>query len=587
MISPVALLLRRVLSLAVFSCCVMSTATAQISIWSGATSSDWSDPANWSGPVPDATTDVLFISGTCVVQSGACGSITVSTATSLTVDGFLNVHGPTATFGNTVGGTGTVYIAAGTPDQSSVFSCAAGASLPNLRTASIFGGNYVSNLTLRGVEVRNQLNLSEPIRVLLEGDIVVGGYFGAYSSAGTGVVNSAPGASLTTPFLDITWPFFPPANWSVGYLFCGFTSTFTPPGGVIIIPPGESMAIEYASGGVIPDVRIDPGGQLSLLDRQPNFGVFNSLGDVDCQGELTVLSADPIDMGTLSVSGTVTMRGFPFSDFYKELRADSVLVAPGGRITLDAPAGVAQAQPMMVVSGNCQVDGTLELLRGGSLSGSSGSALTVGPSGRLVMHGDDSFPIRGGGGLFYSYAYVENLAVLVEGRFEGRHWDVIEPGAAGVQLRAGSSLGSAPEDLAYGRIHSTLNDPAAALLTISRTEPTRLSQIELEASAVPVGVRATTSYAVQLSDMTSNRGSVVFEDDPLGVVTWDAALRYFGAGTTACNPLSVCSAEGGVPGLGNAAFGMRATNAHPGLGGAFVLGNPAANPQPCSAWTSS
>lgn len=66
-----------------------------VATWTGATSSAWEDPTNWScGKVPDSFTDVVINSGTVIIHSNViirtlslnpAANITVSSGNSLTV----------------------------------------------------------------------------------------------------------------------------------------------------------------------------------------------------------------------------------------------------------------------------------------------------------------------------------------------------------------------------------------------------------------------------------------------------------------------------------------------------------------------
>ncbi len=113
--------------------CNPSTSTVTVSVisgpWIGSVSDDWSDPLNWCGGVPLATTDVTISNGATfypVIYSGArvAQSINIESAASLTIkggsltggdiinDGLLTIDtsGTLSMISNQVSGTGTVVI---------------------------------------------------------------------------------------------------------------------------------------------------------------------------------------------------------------------------------------------------------------------------------------------------------------------------------------------------------------------------------------------------------------------------------------------------------------------------------------------
>ncbi|RYY90691.1 MAG: HYR domain-containing protein [Chitinophagaceae bacterium] len=85
------------------------------SSWTGAADNDWNNAANWCGPVPTATTDVVIpvVARMPIVYSGGAAdtrNLTVQGGTSLTVQGTLNLYG------NLVNNGGALDLSAGRLD---------------------------------------------------------------------------------------------------------------------------------------------------------------------------------------------------------------------------------------------------------------------------------------------------------------------------------------------------------------------------------------------------------------------------------------------------------------------------------------
>ena len=545
-------------------------AAAQTSTtWTGAVSTAAGDPANWSNGVPDLTLDVVIgpAPNGCVGGFGFA-RLEVRPGGSLTLSGVLAVGGDVI-LDESILGTGTLSLSPTSQGQDILVRGAPGVSVPSLEASSFATANMVNQLTLRDLTVRSNIFVDVPMEIVLGGDVAVNGAFTVFTGfggIGQGQVTSEPGASLYVAFLDISWGFFPPANMRVDTLITNLTSSFVPTGGVIVLPPGHNMTVRFFNGGNLADIVVEQGASLLLEDPNSDPGLTNLVGDIDCRGDMAIYSADAVSLGDVKVSGTFTQRPVPGNPFFNAVLMQSLEVEPTGVVTLDIPPGTFASQPMIEMAGDCQVDGVLELLRGGSIDCVAGGTLSVSSAGVLRMIGDPnpgSFP--------NPIASLDGFDVVVSGAFEARNWEMLTVGD-GLQFLAGSNLGAAPNDLRNGRIQTSFSSSGQAILTLSRSEPTVLSELELDSSSAPIGVRATTAQAVQLSNMSGSRGSAQFEDDPLGVVTWTEGVGYFGAGAPGCNSLSTCSSEGGAPELGNGAFGIRATNAHPGLGGIFALG---------------
>lgn len=94
--------------------CVSSSTVTLTTIsgpWIGGVSTDWTNPANWCGGVPDAFTDVTIPNGATfypVITTGSqvAASITIESAASLTVDGGDLIGGPVENDGTFIIGVG-------------------------------------------------------------------------------------------------------------------------------------------------------------------------------------------------------------------------------------------------------------------------------------------------------------------------------------------------------------------------------------------------------------------------------------------------------------------------------------------------
>jgi len=105
---------------------------ANVGVWTGGVSSDWSNVSNWcKGQIPTANDNVLIPTGTpynCVLSTiGNCKDITIQSGTTLTVGGTLKV-------GGVITSTSNLYVRAGTIE------------LNGTSTQIIKGSNLASNL---------------------------------------------------------------------------------------------------------------------------------------------------------------------------------------------------------------------------------------------------------------------------------------------------------------------------------------------------------------------------------------------------------------------------------------------------------
>lgn len=167
--------------------CNPSASTVNVSVisgpWIGSVSDDWSDPANWCGGVPTATTDVTISNGATfypVIYSGArvAQSISIESAASLTIkggsltggdianDGLLTVDtlGTLTMISNQVSGTGDVVID-GTFETSKAagFSGTASTAIMNTINSISLGNTSTIDYTSSGpqnITEANYANLS-------------------------------------------------------------------------------------------------------------------------------------------------------------------------------------------------------------------------------------------------------------------------------------------------------------------------------------------------------------------------------------------------------------------------------------------
>lgn len=560
--------------------------------WTGAVSTDWSNSANWTSGLPGSSRDAVLVPAArpCSIgssQNVACANLLVRPGATLQLDGSLSVH-VGMDVETSVLGSGTVYVVAAGAYHDVVLRCRGGASLGSLRSGGPF---FVNDLHLYDVHVRGDLTLTSTAHVKLHGTITVGGTFGLFTAPTTGLVSSDADAVLTAFTIDTSWPFAPPPSFQVVFLRISSTSSFTPTGGVLTIPPGGSLNVRFTTGGSLGNVVVPATASLGLQTEFRASGTGGHLSSLDCRGSVLVaVGPEPITIGSTAVSGSLSISdssGLPLG-FAPPIRIASLNVLPGGRVDVLTPSfSTPSGDVTLEIAGSTVVDGEFRLGRGayvvspggfqhnyfGPPAGyplSSPGSLTVGAGGRLSLVGETAWPAR-----------LAGFDIQVGGILGGHDFEILEPAIGGVRLSAGASIATAPDNLRNGRIQSSRAAPAAdRLLDLACSTSQSVDGLRLDAdggSNISNGVRATTAVAVVMANATGNRSGQAFEDDPLGVVTWNAATTFLGTGTPGCLPLAVCDANG-PPRIGNAGFAFTCRRGHPSGGGILVVGAPLATP---------
>jgi len=159
---------------------VVTLSVSATNSWLGAVSTEWNNAANWCGPVPTSTTDVVIPSGTPfspVVSSGASvRNLTINSGASLsfTSAAQFNVYGNYSNIGTLTATTGFIYFR-GTANQS---------------VSAITANNVVidgAGITLGG-------NMNATTLILQSGHITLG----ANNLTTSGSVNGTVGSHIVT-----------------------------------------------------------------------------------------------------------------------------------------------------------------------------------------------------------------------------------------------------------------------------------------------------------------------------------------------------------------------------------------------------
>jgi hypothetical protein len=177
--------------------CGIVTATSPITIisnlaWTGAVSTDWNDPGNWScGFIPVSTTNVQIpnVANKPVLSSGAVGTVNniiIDNGSSLTVSG------NTILISGTITNNGTFTISDGTVELN-------GSAAQSI-DANTFAGNTINDLIINnpaGVTLQGPLNITGII-TLQNGDLSSGGNLTLISDAAqTALINGSGVGSAT------------------------------------------------------------------------------------------------------------------------------------------------------------------------------------------------------------------------------------------------------------------------------------------------------------------------------------------------------------------------------------------------------
>lgn len=532
----------------VWGACVLAGGLAAQTTWTGAVSRDWNVAANWTAGVPDDLDDVTVPAvGNLprLVGIGSCRALSVASGAGVEVvrvsggsQATLFVHGD-ASLAADVTGTGEVEFAvtgdvATAPRRTVVLTGGArlasvrlqpglGADFQDLKAGIFFVASPDSILPAPRIEWRGRTEITT-----------------AYA-LGTpqGLITCPADASLSIGTFYLEWNFGPPIDTAIQILYAGVTSTVTPTGGTIRVPPTRQLAIDTSSSNPVNlSIEVPPGASFRFSD-----GVEHGFGDhrlrlPNCLGSVDVSVEDFATLEIDAIRGPLTIRG------------DATMVRPDG---ISAPQIAAGGQLLLArnsfrfpphrtsVQGTFEVHGTLVLEDDSILQLLTAS---TGALGRLLVAADGRLWMNGSGSAFASGPEIQgsdfsrNAQVEVFGRIEARGYVFRDLGPAGLVLGAGSTIGAAPYDLRGGTFGSGVNSPGSTLLTCQRTSPTTLRGLYLGASGnTQYGIRATTPFAVDVIDAFGNVGYEDAEDDPLAVISWMEGISYAGAGTPGCSGL--------------------------------------------------
>lgn len=197
-------------------CALSATSPVTISVltWTGAISTDWNTPANWScGYVPYPTTHILIPStvNKPVLSGGVEGkvnNITIDAGSSLTITGnTLQISGAVSSPGLLTSADGTVEMN-GTSAQ--------------VATSGIFAGNTVRNFTVNnsaGVSLAGPLNVTGILKVS-SGTLNSGGFLTLLSSAGQTALIDGSGSGTVAG--NVTMQRFLPLKYGYKYISSPF-----------------------------------------------------------------------------------------------------------------------------------------------------------------------------------------------------------------------------------------------------------------------------------------------------------------------------------------------------------------------------
>ena len=583
-IGLVARALRGVVAPSVCWFCWIAPLSAQ-TVWTGAVSRDWNLAANWTAGVPDDTDDVtvpvvvnlprLVGLGNCrglLVASGAGLEVLRPTSTTL---GILAVHGD-ATLAASMTGTGRL-----------VFRGPIGVFEPPAAVVSFTGGSRATNVVVETGHLVNFTNLAADAF-----SVDSQGFFGrsiriewngvtrllSASATGTpqGLIFCPASASLEIDTFDLAWNFQPPTDTAIRVLRAGPTSSVTPTGGTIRIPPTKSLNIASTANNTANlAVDVPQGAAFSYSDSvDGGFGV-NRIRWVAGTGSVRVDAADftrvelPAIAGSLSLAGpfvsvavSATNMAFPPVLAGGSLRIQSTGFGSGFGLTTLQTLGVVQ------VDGRLQLDARTELSIAGASPGVPG-VLRISPTGTLRLDGTfDSTqgPVVGGNS-------GSRVVVEVSGRIEAQHFVFRDIDPAGVLLGAGSTFGAPPFDFRNGVLQGGSSVSGSVLLHCARTEPTLLRNLRFESgSGSPqFCIRASTAQAVDVISASGAFGFEFYENDPQAVISWTPGISFAGTGTPGCAGLCEARASG-RPTVGFGEIELRFRNTPRSTTALFVLG---------------
>jgi hypothetical protein len=252
-----------------------STGIVYISeIWTGATSSDWNDPTNWSqNVIPDATWDVNIPNVTnkpVIGTSASCKNITINASSSLTING-------TNTF--SVGGNMT---------NNGTFTANSSTVIFNGAAQTITGTNTFNNVTFGGSGVKTITTANFTVNGIL-------------SMEGTATISAAPTYGSTA-----TLQYYSTSAKTAG---TEWISPFVASGGIII---GSTGIITMNSNEVLNStaaLTINSGATLAMstFSLTLNGNLINNGGTTSGSGGVIITGTATQSIGSFTNTGTVSM----------------------------------------------------------------------------------------------------------------------------------------------------------------------------------------------------------------------------------------------------------------------------------------
>lgn len=325
-----------------------AVASAQ-STWTGAVDSDWSNPANWSGPVPDAAIDATIPTGTAsapFLNAGAAHdvrSLTVQLGASLTIESgaVVSIFGSLNAAGSVSGGGKIEFIGSqaatwsGSGSVPSVVVSKVGAGLDVLSFTTIRG-----TLSLTGGQLR--ISTGSSATLVVQGNATFSAGTLVVSTNGTLDVNgdvTFAGTSVTGTNATRIWC---AGNWT-GH------SAFAPTSGEVLLDgtsqtlsgtcnfAGLRVAANSSVVGGLTSLRlgatIEVGATLQLTSANTIQGDFSVLGTLITSG--VVMDVD----GGLDVRGS-WVRGSESATIGRGL-SGSGSVTGTGTITFDGSSSAS------------------------------------------------------------------------------------------------------------------------------------------------------------------------------------------------------------------------------------------------------
>jgi cytoskeletal protein CcmA (bactofilin family) len=303
-------------------------------------------------------------------------------------------------------------------------------------------------------------------------------------------------------------------------------------GGNLVVGAGMLVDVDGDLVAEIGGLSFEPAADLWVrgdLASQPSFA-WGDFVPIRCDGDWTsgpefaassgtVVLAGDARLATTSVGGLTTFNALVLRDGTRSVdgvlsvAAQSVVVEPGAALRIDSGAILEWRCPVLDVGGEVAVDA------GGVLGLDATSALTVAPSGRLALIGTaaSNAGLVGTG--------VGGAAVAVLGELAARHATVFGLGAAGLVVDATATLAPAPDDLRAVTFVAGSAQPGGVLLALDRAQATDVVGLVFED---PFGlgaanVRTAGPGALSMVGATGAFAGAAYEDDPLGLVAWNAA----------------------------------------------------------------